>query len=131
MGYKRSALNENKCPEGSKPILDEEECKKAAEINQYKSSHPWDTIPKGCLTYVGGKFDKQVFFNTHETGAPWNETQLICKTFDMFEELPNNTVSHSCNKDTEMFSTVNIAEEPQYSWSLDDPGYAFDLKNWK
>ena len=63
---------------GKKSVLDVNECYKAKSQLQIKNFHqdgPWSGLPKGC-----SKNRNAVFWNTHETGAKYNEYFPICRT---------------------------------------------------
>eukprot|EP00439_Symbiodinium_sp_Y106_P085522 s845_g28.t2 len=69
----------NDCPPGSKPLEESEECEIAAS-NLGKTyigeGNPAEMDPKGCQFRIP---DQDMYWNTHDTGAPHPARQPICR----------------------------------------------------
>ena len=64
---------------GKNSVLDVAECRKAKsqlQINNFYQDGPWFELPKGCFKNKNGN---GVYWNTHETGAKYNEYFPICR----------------------------------------------------
>ncbi|CAE7776905.1 unnamed protein product, partial [Symbiodinium pilosum] len=77
--YVMGEAETNDCPPGSKPLEESDECEVAASNlgKTYQGEgNPAEIDPKGCIFRIP---DQDVYWNTHETGAPHPARQPICR----------------------------------------------------
>ncbi|CAE7543944.1 unnamed protein product [Symbiodinium natans] len=77
--YVMGETDTNDCPPGSKPLEESAECEAAASSvgkTYIGEGNPAEMDPKGCQFRVP---DQDVYWNTHDTGAPHPARQPICR----------------------------------------------------
>ena len=85
--FVKAVRGTNKCTPDSQPVANLQECHEAAtELGlTFAKAGPVSGSPKGCLT----KENKQVYYNTHESGAEHADQAPICskKRIQILKEL--------------------------------------------
>ena len=73
-------------------IVDEGECKQAAERDGrlYQGNVMWSDRPSGC--YVEGFTHRNIFFNKHESGTGSADAKSICKQ-GVYQFIHNQSLS--------------------------------------